>query len=151
MAQEFFPEIEVRDDQAEAIARGLYAVARADGDVHEREAALIADFYSQIDESPAAFAALQRAPRIEPAALALVLSEAPLRQLFVKTAILLAYADGSYSAGESKVVGEYAKALEIGDADLRTLEGQVKDFMLSQLSHVKNTDALVEVAKELKL
>jgi tellurite resistance protein len=151
MAQEFFPEIEVRDDQAEAIARGLYAVARADGDVHEREAALIADFYAQVDADPAAFSALQRAPRIEPAALALALPDAALRQLFVKTALLLAYADGTYSAGESKVVAEYARALEVGDADLRSLESQVKDFLLAQLSHLKNTEALVEVAKELKL
>ena len=151
MSQEFFPEIEVRDDQAEAIARGLYAVARADGDVHEREAALIADFYSQVDASPAAFSSLQRAPRIEPTALALILSDTALRSLFVKTALLLAYADGTYSAGESKVVGEYAKALEVSDADLKTLESQVKDFLLSQISHLKNTEVLVEVAKELKL
>ena len=38
---DFFPEIDIREDQAEAIARGLYAVAKADGNVHEREAAMI--------------------------------------------------------------------------------------------------------------
>ena len=38
-------EMDLRQDQAEAIARGLYAVARADGTVHPREAALISDFF----------------------------------------------------------------------------------------------------------
>jgi len=41
---EFFPEIDVSANEAEAIARGLYAVALVDG-LHERELALLVDFY----------------------------------------------------------------------------------------------------------
>ena len=48
---DFFPEIEIQKDQAEAIARGLYAVAKADGAVHEREAANIAEFFGSTTES----------------------------------------------------------------------------------------------------
>ena len=36
-------------------------------------------------------------------------------------------------------------------AELSTLETQVKEFLLSQLSHIANTDALVEIAKKLKI
>ena len=42
---DFFPDIDVSALQAEAIARGLYAIASVDG-VHERELALISEFHS---------------------------------------------------------------------------------------------------------
>ena len=41
---DFFPEIDINATQAEAIARGLYAVARSTA-VHEREVALISEFF----------------------------------------------------------------------------------------------------------
>ena len=44
VTMDFFPEIEISALQAEAIARGLYGIAVVDG-VHERELALISDFY----------------------------------------------------------------------------------------------------------
>ena len=149
MTDDFFPEIEIRNDQAEAIARGLFAVARADGKVHEREAAMIGEFYSSTTNHPADLGALERAPRIEPAALAAMLPSKDLRQLFVKTALLLAYSDGSYAAGEGKLISEYAKALEV--TDVAKLEAQVKDFLISQLSHLENVQGVAEVAKGLKI
>jgi tellurite resistance protein len=149
MTDDFFPEIEIRNDQAEAIARGLFAVARADGKVHEREAAMIGEFFSSTTNHPADLGALERAPRIEPGALAAMLPSPELRQLFVKTALLLAYADGSYAAGEAKVIIDYAKAL--GITDITSLEAQVKDFLISQLSHLQNVHGVAEVAKGLKV
>ncbi len=143
-------EIEIREDQAEAIARGLYAVAKADGHIHPREAALIAGFYADATDHPADMGALERGEAIDGAHLAAALPGRDLRQLFLKTAILLAYADGSYGVAESKLIGQYAKDLGVGDADMRHLEIQVKEYMLSQLTHLKNTEAVAEVAKELK-
>lgn len=150
MADEFFPEIEIRDDQAEAIARGLYAVARADGKVHEREAAMISEFFNSTTDHPSHLAALERTPPIEPANLAAILSTGELRQLFLKTAILLAYVDGTYAPNEVKMVTDYAKAFGVGAKDLETLESQVKDYLVSQLAHLQNVQGVADVAKELK-
>jgi uncharacterized membrane protein YebE (DUF533 family) len=80
MAEEFLPEIDIREDQAEAIARGLYAVARADGNVHEREAAMISEFFNTTTDHPSHMAALERQPVLEPANLAAILSTPELRR-----------------------------------------------------------------------
>ena len=62
---EFFPEVNLSHDAAEAIARGLYGVARVDG-VHEREAGLIASFW--IDAGGGGpLSDLERAEAIKPA------------------------------------------------------------------------------------
>jgi tellurite resistance protein len=148
---DFFPEIDIRQDQAEAIARGLFAVAKSDGVVHDREAAIIAEFFVSTTSMAADLNALERAPKIEGASLKLMLPTNDLRRLFTKTAILLAYADGAYGAKESGTIAEYAKALEISDKDLALLEQQVKEFLLSQLTGLANVDAAVQVAKEMKL
>ena|SRR5215470_2372540 len=146
---ELFPEIEVRAEHAEAIARGLIAVAKADGHIHEREAALIADFFSSVTERAVDMAALERADPVDGAYLAATLPSAELRDLFLKTAVLLAYADGNYSAAESRTISGFAAAF--GQTNLADVEGQVKDYLLGQLTHVKNSAAVAEVAKELKI
>jgi uncharacterized tellurite resistance protein B-like protein len=148
---EFFPEIEIRQEQAEAIARGLFAVAKADGTVHDREAAIIAEFFASTTDMASDLGALERAPAIEPATLKLFLPTADLRRIFVKTAILLAYADSAYGANESKIINDYAAALEVSGKDLALLEQQVKEYLLAQLSGLTNTAAAVAVARELKV
>jgi tellurite resistance protein len=146
---EFFPEVNLSHDAAEAIARGLYAVARVDG-VHEREAGLIASFW--IDAGGGgSLSDLERAESIKPADLAAALHSDAERQLFVKTAILLTWADGEVSAAEKKSVSDFARALGIDDATLEKLDAGVKDFLLGQLVHVQNTDAVRDVAKKMKV
>lgn len=146
---ELFPEIEIRADQAEAIARGLIAVAKADGHIHEREAALIAEFYSSTTERPIDMAALERAAPVDGVYLAATLPTPELREVFLKTAVLLAYADGNYSADESKTIVAFAEAL--GEKNLAHIETQVKEFMLGQLSHLQNSEGVAKVAKDLKM
>jgi tellurite resistance protein len=150
MSEEFFPEIDIREDQAEAIARGLYVVARADGKVHEREAAMISEFFNTTTDHPSHLASLERAPQITPANLAAILGSKDLRRLFLKTAILLAYVDGHYAPPEQKAIGEFAKACEVDGKELGTLEHQVKDYMVSHLAHLQNVAAVVEVSKSFK-
>jgi len=146
---EFFPEVNLSRAAAEAIARGLYAVARCDG-MHEREAGLIASFW--IDAGGGApLSDLEKAEAMKPADLALALHTDAERQLFVKTALLLTWADGQVSDAERKVVQEFARALGIDDTALVTQEAAVKDFLLGQLVHVQNTDAVREVATKMKL
>ena len=48
---DFFPEMHLSHDAAEAIARGLYAIARADG-LHDREAGLIAELLDRRRRRP---------------------------------------------------------------------------------------------------
>ncbi|MFT3698740.1 MAG: hypothetical protein QM831_36675 [Kofleriaceae bacterium] len=149
MSEEFFPEIEIRDDQAEAIARGLYAVARADGKVHEREAAMITEFFNSTTDHASHLAALERAPKLEAANLAAALPSPELRQLFVKTAVLLAYVDNKYTDGEAKQIAEYATACGIDKAALGKLEAAVKDYLVGHLSHLQNVHGVADVAKKL--
>jgi tellurite resistance protein len=148
---EFFPEIEIRAPQAEAIARGLYAVARADGQVHEREAALINEFYASTGVTASALGALERSAPIEPTTLAAALDVPALRLLFVKTALLVAFTDSELGPGEAKVISEFAAALDVSAAEFSTLTTQVKEFLLSQLSHLHNVDATVAIARKLKV
>jgi uncharacterized membrane protein YebE (DUF533 family) len=149
----FFPEIEIRPEQAEAIARGLYAVARADANVHEREAALINDFFASASEgfSPAKLGELERADPITGAMLASALPSAELRQLFMKTALLLAWSDNTLADGESRTIRDYAAALGIASGEVDQLEAQVKDFLISQLAHLSNVDAAAAVARKLDI
>jgi tellurite resistance protein len=150
MSEDFFPEIDIREDQAEAIARGLYVVARADGKIHEREAAMISEFFNSTTDHASHLGSLERAPQITAANLAAILNTKELRQLFLKTAILLAYVDGNYAPPEQKAVTEFAKACEVDSKALAQLEHSVRDFMLSHLSHLQNTAAVVEVSKSFK-
>jgi uncharacterized membrane protein YebE (DUF533 family) len=148
---ELFPETDITPDQADAISHGLITVAKADGVLHEREAALIADFYGATMDRPVNMAELERAAPVDGAFLAAKLPGDELRELFLKTAILLSYADGNYSAPESKLIAAFARALAVDDARLAGLETQVKEFMLGQLTHIKNAEAVAEVAKSLKI
>ncbi|HTE51262.1 MAG TPA: TerB family tellurite resistance protein [Kofleriaceae bacterium] len=148
---DLFPEVEVNDAQAEAIARGLFAVAKADGNLHERERTLISEFFASISERPSDLAALDREAAIAPATLALALARGPVRQLFLMTALLLALCDGQYGPGEAALIKSFAAALEVDDAQLTELTTRVKEHMLGQLSHLQNTDATVAVARELEV
>jgi tellurite resistance protein len=146
---EFFPELDVSALQAEAIARGLYAVAKVDG-VHERELALISEFYCAASESSrASTASIERAGSLEPKDVAQLLPGIGHRQLFVKAAFLLAWADGQVSALERGKIAEYAKALDVGAEDQARLEAEVKDFLLRPLAALNNVESVSAVAKKL--
>jgi tellurite resistance protein len=147
---DFFPEIPIDAPQAEAMARGLFAVAKADG-MHPQEQALIASFYTEVGGTARGLAELERMPAIAPAELAAALQAGEQRKLFVKTALLLAWADGEVSAAERNRIGEYAQALSVGGEEMGRLEASVKEYLLQQLSHLKNADAAAQVAARLKL
>ncbi len=148
---DLFPEIEIGPAQAAAIARGLVTVARADGHMHEQEGALISEFYASLSDSPADLAALQKADPVDGEFMAASLATGDQRRLFLKTAILLAFADGNYTGAESKLIGEYATAFGVEADELARLEQQVKEYMLSQLTGITNSESVAEVAKELKV
>jgi tellurite resistance protein len=147
---EFFPEIAITEGEAELIAHGLLAVARADGALHDRELALVSSFYGEVvGGSGSHLAALANEAEVAPDVLAAGLGRDQVAMLFVKTSILLAYADGQYGDREKAKITSFAHALEIGDAALAELEQSVKEYLLGHLSGLKNREAAVEVAKKL--
>jgi hypothetical protein len=149
--EDFFGgEMAVSKEQAAVIARGLYSLANVDGRV-EREGMLIeslwmdavgADSVTQLKE-------LQRMPDVDSAELARELKTPELRTLFMKTAILLAYADSNYSEKERAWVKKTGKELGFDEKELGRFDDLVRNFLLSQLSHIHNTEATSKVAKKL--
>lgn len=143
-------EIEISLPQAEAMARALYTVASSDG-IHEREAALVASFWADVGGGPTALAGLARSGKLSGQELASAIGSGELAKLFLKTAFLLAWADGKFSAEERAVVDDYVAHLGISKQEAEESETSVKEYMLSHLSHLANTEAAVEVARTLKL
>jgi tellurite resistance protein len=147
---DFFPEVKLDRTAAEAMARALYAVAKVDG-VHSREAALIGAFWMEVGGGAEALAELERAATPTAIDLASLLRTETERLLFFKTALLLAWVDGRVSDAERSALNVYAEALELTDDQTRALEAGVKEFLLSHLSGLANTTAVVEVARKLEV
>jgi uncharacterized membrane protein YebE (DUF533 family) len=147
---DFFPPVNLNPMQSEAIARGLYALAKSDG-VHEREAALVASFFDEVGGGAQAMAELERRAPITPEELAALLPEDEQRRLFIKTAILLVWADGEVTPQEGQLLQDYARVFHLDPKVLEQLDTEVKEYLLSQLAHVQNTEATRLVAQKLKL
>jgi len=148
----FFPEIEISAEQAEVMARGLFAVARAEGGIHEREKTLLMSFYAEVagETHSRSLSALENAPDVSPSEVAAALTSQSHALLFVKTCILMAYADNSYGDKERDVVEGFAKALGLSKEHLNDLEVDVRSFLLSSLVKLANSEAVANVAKELR-
>ncbi|RME42860.1 MAG: hypothetical protein D6795_20365 [Deltaproteobacteria bacterium] len=145
---QFFEEIDLSPAEIRVIAQGLNELAKIDG-VHESERKMIEEFFEACrQEAPEDLSDLDGFD-IEEAKRVLDREEAKL--LFIKTLILLCYADGSYSTGEAEAVTRYARELGISEEQFASLHESVKDFLLAQLSHLANLDALREVGEELEI
>ncbi len=147
---DFFYEVQIDAPQAEAMARGLYAVAKVDG-VHAREAALVASFYQETGAQVHSLAELERRSAITGEELAAELRTPEQRRLFIKTALLLAWADGVVTPQEQRIIGAYAQALGLEQGELAKLDEAVKEFLLAQLAHIKNVESTAKVAARLRM
>ncbi len=147
---EFFPEVHISHEAADAMARALYAIARVDG-VHEREEGLIASFWIEVGGGGGSLSDLNRQGNSSPQELAHVIHGENERMLFMKTAVLLTFADGKVTPEEEKALHEYAAALGISHEALGELQVQVKEYLLNHLAHLNNTDATTAVAKKLEV
>ncbi|HVO30074.1 MAG TPA: hypothetical protein VMV18_05035 [bacterium] len=150
MADFFGSEVSVSADQAAIIARGLFSLANVDGRV-EREGMLIQSLWMDAvgSEKISDLKQLERMPNIGAEELKAALTTPELRELFMRTAILLAYADSNYSPKEREWVKKTGTALGVAEKDLAKMDDQVRHFLLSQLTDVANTDATRQVAKKL--
>jgi tellurite resistance protein len=152
MTMEFFPEVYLTDMDAELIARGLMAVARADGVVLEREAAMIRMFFADISsESVTRMGNLERESTIDAKIIGHGLSRGDVSTLFLKSCFLVAYADGECASSERALIETFAEALGTDKTLLAKIEESVKEYLLRQLAHVQNVDAVAKVAKSLRL
>jgi tellurite resistance protein len=149
---EFFQETEITAGQAEVVARGMLAVARAEGGLRKAELELVKSFYSEVAGGGARhLAALENAPDLTPDVAATALTSEPLAHLFLKSCILAGYADGDYTPEEREVVNRFANALSVDEAAVTKLEHSVKEYLLSHLAGLSNVEATASIAKKLKL
>ena len=107
------------DTQITAWLRGLYTIAWADGHYDPEEQEIIAQLakdLADIDEN-------QALESINPEELANNLGKDPdTAENFLRTAVLVAIADGVYSPPEYELLHQYSDALEIEVAALQSLE-----------------------------
>ncbi len=148
----FFPEIEISAEQAEVMARGLFAVARAEGGIHEREKTLLMSFYSDVvvESSSRSLSALEHAPDVSPDEIAGALTLQPHALLFIKTCLLMAYADNSIGEKEREIIERFANALGLTTKHVEDLEQDVRGFLLSSLVKLANSEAVAAVAREMR-
>lgn len=145
---EFFSPQDLNFDQVKVLTHALMALAKVDG-IHDNEMALIREFYDSC--------ARAGDPKLEEVAggpfdiaRAKPLFDTPeMAKLFVKSLILLAFADGVYAQQEDDLIREYAAALGVGSAEVDGLFEATKEHMLAALSHVQNVDALKQVRHKL--
>jgi tellurite resistance protein len=96
-------------EQISAWLRGLLTVAWADGDFNPEEQKIIADL-TQTELAPKTD--LGAVEKITPAELAAVLGEdAEIAENFLRTAVLVALADGVYSVSEDELLHQFYQAL----------------------------------------
>ena len=148
MIRDFFSEQPLDFEHVKVLTHALVALARVDG-VHDNEMALVREFYDGC--------ARTGDPRLEevakgpfdPARAREVFDTPELGQLFVKSLVLLAFADGTYAPEEDARIREYAAAVGVDGEAVDKLLQSTRDFLMGSLAHVRNTEALTEVMKRL--
>ena len=110
------------DRQITAWLRGLYTVALADGHYDPEEQELI----GQLTQDLADIDAKDRLEQISPEELAESLGKEPeAAENFLRTAVLVAVADGVYSAPEYDLLHKFSGALNIEVEALKSLENNL--------------------------
>jgi tellurite resistance protein len=104
---------------AEMFARGLYYLANVDG-LEPREEKLLKEFL----EEAGLRLKLDRlaAEGFSPQELAQVIDTTHMRRIFIKAAIAMVKADGTFSDGERHALGEIADAFGLSNAEFGDLE-----------------------------
>ncbi|MGL5793399.1 MAG: Mo-dependent nitrogenase C-terminal domain-containing protein [Waterburya sp.] len=107
------------DRQILAWLRGLYTIALADGHYDPKEQ----EFIAQLTKDLADLDHVNSLDKITPEELAASLGEDPeTAENFLRTAVLVAVADGLYSTPEYELLHQFSEALEIEVEALKSLE-----------------------------
>ena len=108
------------EKQVQAWLRGLLAVAWADGEFDDQEQSLI---HTMMDEDLAPGLKFDTFDPIKPADLATILNPNPVAaENFLRMAVMVAIADGLYSAAEDKILMDFCQALNLDTAVLQSLQ-----------------------------
>jgi tellurite resistance protein len=106
-------------DIIEAFARGLYFVAACDG-IEPREEELLKNLLRETEAS-CTFDDLQRG-NFGPLDLAGALETSFLRRVFIRAAVAMVKADGKFTDGERRALGEIADAFGMTNKEFGELE-----------------------------
>ncbi len=148
MKGEFFPEQDLTFEQVKALTRAMLTVARVDG-VHDNEMKLVREFYESCTRAGDPRLEDIATGRFDPDQAKGLFDTPELARMFVKSLILLAFADGHYAKAEDEMIRSYAGAVGLQRSDVDRLLEATKEYLLSGLTHVQNLDALKEVSKKL--
>ena len=140
---------ELTFEQVKVLTHAMFTVAKADG-VHDKEMGWIRGFYEScaragdppLEEVAGGTFDIERAKSL--------FDSTDRAQLFVKTLILLAFADGRYAEVEDALIREYAAALGLTAPMVDGLHESTKEYLLQSLAHVQNLEALKQVRKRLE-
>ena len=137
-------------NQIQVIVKAMVALSKCDG-VHDAERVMIRGFYENCQRDAAAIADYEQlvAQPFDAAEAREILDSEFLRHTVLRSCLLLAHADGEYSAGEQRFIAKLAADLGVNEVALDELEEGVKEHLLQQIARVGNVDALRSVAGEL--
>jgi len=108
------------DEQIEAWLQGLLAIAWSDGDFDPQEQELIAELTLEQMAGGKNYCSLET---ITPEEIARLLGKnTPTADNFMRTAVMVAIADGIYTRSESQILHRFAEALGIKPEVLKSLE-----------------------------
>jgi uncharacterized membrane protein YebE (DUF533 family) len=137
-------------NHVQVLVRGMYSVARSDG-VHATELVLLREFYESCRrdvQGLATFEEVVSVPLDEDTARD-ILNTQELRDVFYKSCLLLAFADGQLSAPERAELERLAHIMGLSEERRATLTEAARGYLLQQVAHIHNVDALRSVLKEL--
>ncbi len=117
--------IDYSPEQSAAWLRGLVSIAWADGDFSESEKGLIKDLVTE--DLPVNLTDVIQQP-ISPEELALQLGSNPkLAENFLRTAVMVALADGVFTSAEDNLLHDFSKALKLEVSALESLRHTLID------------------------
>lgn len=124
---------------AAIIAAGMKAVAKADGDVHHRELELIETFEAEVKgAAPSDAASVLRSPDV--------------RDVYLRSLLMVALADGTISPEEERVIRGLAGDLGFEEGQIDDVTRSVKMEFLAQFANVTVFRESVErIAEDLGL
>ena len=145
-----FPDTPLELHHVQAMVRAMHELATTDG-MHDAERVMLRGFYDTCQQDAHALTSFDEliGTPFDPVAARELFDTAERRAALLQSCIFLAYADGSYSAGERAKVRSYAEAVGADAQELATCEALVADHLLQQISRIDNVDALRQVAAEL--
>jgi hypothetical protein len=146
----FLDPVDLDLQHVRVIVQGMLRVALSDG-AHVRELVLIREFYESCRADAkglADYSDLEKMPFDVDVARE-VLTTPELKQTFLGSCYLVAYADGAVSPGEATTLAVLAQDLGIDAATVKNVSELVKDSLLQQVARSANLEALQRIASKL--